>query len=234
MGKSASEWVSLPFSRFVPAYYYRKGMKRVVDDLRHKYPHDYLVCIGYKENVQLGLSETAKTTDTKNNIVSRALYEELCIELTSRSTSLSDLSCPYPTYEKTPFNFGIHHASFRIDHPSQVQTIVPTSQTTTENDYSDRRNSKVVIYLHGPEEVMKKAFSVFRTTEVGIERIVLVPLDHVTEQFPFLQRISPPTKHNYHKFHKFHKYHHYHHYHHYHNNHYHDYDYRRQKINNKN
>lgn len=156
--------------------------------LVQNYPGHHLLCIGYRgDHVQLGLSETAKTTDTPDSIIDRALEEELCVRV--RGAPMRNRNRVWtPVYQKTNHNFGVHVVQIPVTHPFQIQQLDRTELPPCSNkdDYADRRHSKVLVFLHGPLDVLEEAFPSFHTTEEGIESIHLIPITSLSQCFIFL------------------------------------------------
>jgi hypothetical protein len=108
------------------------------------------------------------------------MNEELSMERIVRDSSIDMLSFVYHEKYAT-----IYCVPFRVTHDNIRPTQNPLS-TEEEHDINnhDDKKRKLVLFLHGPKEVVLNLFSRFSSIESEISHLVSIPVEKVSVVFP--------------------------------------------------
>lgn len=174
-----------------PSGYIRKGTLQVFHKIRRNYPKDHILCIGYNRNdtrdTQFAITETFKTYERSvEEVVDRCLREEVSMERINTESALDFLSFEY--HEKFA---TIYCVPLRVTHENLQPCLSPldTVAASSLND-NDDKTRKLVLFLHGPLEILQPLFSRFYSIESEISHLVAIPVDRVTTIFPKLFPLS--------------------------------------------
>lgn len=181
-----------PLKRMVLSKHVLLGMDKTIHKLSEKFPDQYLLCMQYRKryvkvrlawDVQIGITETLTKQEYSmlsedpshmnlRKVVKRALKEELCKNITGCSYSL------YGEYNDT--GRSLYAVSVLVDKDSKVEhytNVEPTKEANCSN------KSKIMLFMHGPMDVMVNLFNKFSTTEDEICSYVLVKLSEAKTLF---------------------------------------------------
>lgn len=181
-----------PLKRMVLSRHILPGMKSTLDKLSLHFPDQYLLCIQYRKrnikvklawDVQIGVTETLTkkeysmlyedpSTMNLRKVVKRAVKEELCKNITG---------CSYKLYgEYIDNGRSLYAVSVLVDKNSRVEHYINVEPTNEENC---NNKSKIMLFLHGPMDVMINLFNKFSSTENEICSYVLVNLKEANSVF---------------------------------------------------
>lgn len=170
-----------------PSGYIRKGALQVFHKIRRQYPSDYILCIGYdRGDTQFALTETFKTYENDiQEVVDRCLQEECSVE--RRQKEGLDVQI-YNEKHAT-----IYCVPFRATMDSLKPCMRPLAEETDTNQHDDKTR-KLVLLLHGPENVLKHIFSQFYSVEKDITHLMIAPVQDIPKIFP---KFFPTTVYSY-------------------------------------
>ena len=175
-------------SSIIPSNYIRKGSLQVFYKIRRNYPEDHILCIGYdRGETQLAITETFKTYETSvDQVVDRCMNEELSMERIVRDSSIDMLSFIYHEKYAT-----IYCVPFRVTHDNVQATSNPLSVESEQDvNQDDDKKRKLVLFLHGPKEVLLNLFSRFYSVEREISHLTAIPVSKISNVFP---KFFPPS-----------------------------------------
>jgi hypothetical protein len=183
----------ISIKRFIKSTHIIKGMEYISQRLARKYPEEYTICIQYLKkkipikvlwDIQLGITETITKNEynkLQNNsnfdniypIIKRAVREEF---------NKNICNAEYNIYDKFNENGrDIYGVSLHIDDKCIVEHV--QNVKSADNSESSINRSKLLLFIHGPLNIMKNIFEFFATNEKQIGCYVLIKNKDIPNYF---------------------------------------------------